>query len=296
MNALTLSSGSILIKFWIALPLESLLPSGISKTLIQKHLPFCVKNSMYWWLVPTNKYSRKSSLRVVDPFWPTPPLCWVLYSAKAVLLIYPAWEMVKTTFSSGIMSSMLNSPPENSITDLLSSPCFSFISRSSSFMIVILLSLSFKISFRSFISSTKLSYSSLNLSCSRPVSCLNLISTIAFDWISDNLNSVIKFFLASSALEDFLIISITLSILSDAIIRPSRIWALSSAFFRSNLVRLTTTSCLWSTKYLIISFRLRSFGLPLTRAMLLTLKEDCKAVYLYKVFKTIFGIASLLRI
>ena len=86
-KALTLSSGSIFIRFCIALPLEILLPSGISKTRIQKHLPFWVKNNMYWWLVPTNKYSRKSSLLVVEPFWPTPPLFCVLYSASGVLLM-----------------------------------------------------------------------------------------------------------------------------------------------------------------------------------------------------------------
>ena len=146
------------------------------------------------------------------------------------------------------MSSILNSPPENSITDLLSSPCFSFISKSSSLIMFILLSLSLKISLRSFINSNKPLNSSLNLFCSRPVNCLNLISTIAFDCVSDKLNSFIKFFLASSALEDFFIISITLSILSDAIIKPSKICALSSAFFKSNFVLLTTTSCLCSTK------------------------------------------------
>ena len=36
--------------------------------------------------------------------------------------------------------------------------------------------------------------------------------------------------------------------LSDAIIKPSKICALSSAFFKSNFVLLTTTSCLCSTK------------------------------------------------
>ena len=123
-------------------------------------------------------------------------------------------------------------------------------------------------------------YSSLNLSCSNPVNCLNLISTIAFAWTSDKSYSFIKFFLASSALEDFFIISITLSILSDATINPSRIWALSSAFFKSYFVLRTTTSCLCSTKYLIISFRLRSFGLPFTKAILFTLNDDWRAVYL----------------
>ena len=194
--------------------------------------------------------------------------------------MYPAWEIVITTFSSGIISSILNSPPANSITDLLSSPCFSLISMSSSFIIDILLSLLSRMSFKSFISSNNSACSFLNLSCSKPVNCLNLISTIALAWTSESENSFIRFSLALSALDDDLIISITLSILSEAIINPSKIWALSSAFLRSYLVLLTTTSCLWSTKYLIISLRFKSIGLPLTRAILFTLNEDCNWVYL----------------
>ena len=68
-----------------------------------------------------------------------------------------------------------------------------------------------------------LSNSALNLSCSKPVSCLSLISTIALDWISDSLKLVINLFLASSALDEDLISAITLSILSEAIIKPSKI-------------------------------------------------------------------------
>ena len=37
-------------------------------------------------------------------------------------------------------------------------------------------------------------------------------------------------------------------------------------------------------------------GLPLTKAILLTLKDDWSDVYLNNLFKTILGIASLLRI
>src|SRR5690606_32238690 len=107
--------GSILIRFCIALPLEVLLPSGISYTRIQKHFPFWVKNSIYWWLVPTKRCSRKSSFLVVEAFWPTPPLFWVLYSVRGVLFMLPACQTVRTTFSSAIMSSILTSPPAYSI-------------------------------------------------------------------------------------------------------------------------------------------------------------------------------------
>ena len=193
------------------------------------------------------------------------------------------------------MSSILSSPPANSILDLLSSPCFSFTSINSSLMINILRSLFSSMSFKSLINFNNSVCSFLSLSCSRPVNCLNLISTIALDWISVKLNSLIRLVLASSAFDEALIISITLSILSEAIINPSSIWARSSAFLKSNFVLLTTTSCLWSTKWEIISFKFKSLGLPLTNAILFTLKEDWSAVYLKSVFKTIFGIASLLR-
>ena len=280
MKAFTLSSCSILIRFWIALPLEFFEPSGISKTLIQKHLPFWVKNSIYWWFVPTNKSSRKSSSLVLEAFCPTPPLFWVLYSVRGVLLIYPAWDIVITTFSLGIISSTLKSPPAYSISDLLSSPYFSLISASSSLIKFILFVLLSKRSLYPLIVFCRSSYSSLNLFCSSPVSCLNLISIIALAWVSESLYFFSSFCLASSAFEDFLIRSITSSILSLAMISPSSIWALCSAFFSSKFVLLTTTSCLCSTKWWIKSLRLRSSGLPFTRATLLTLNEDCKGVYL----------------
>ena len=49
-------------------------------------------------------------------------------------------------------------------------------------------------------------------------------------------------FLASSGFFEDLIILITLSKFSTDAERPIKIWALSSAFFKSNLVFLTTTS------------------------------------------------------
>ena len=150
---------------------------------------------------------------------------------------------------SGIKSSIRISFAEYSIIDLLSSPYLSLITAISSLMICILTGSLSKISFKFVINFIISSYSPLNLSCSRPVNCLNRISTIALDWISDKLKRVIKFSLASSAFFDALMILITSSMLSDAIISPSKICALSSAFLNSYFVLLTTTSCLCSTKW-----------------------------------------------
>ena len=161
-------------------------------------------------------------------------------------------------------------------------------------MISILLSSLLRMSFKSSITFNKSLYSALNLSCSKPVNCLNLISTIALDWRSDNLNLLINFSLASSGLFEPLIKAITSSILSEAIIKPSNICALSSAFLSSNLDLLITTSCRWSTKWTIKSFKFKTTGLPFTKAMLLTENEVCKDVYLNNLFKTTLGIASLL--
>ena len=110
--------------------------------------------------------------------------------------------------------------------------------------------------------------------------------------MSLNLNRSFNLALASSGLFDALIKAITSSILSEAIINPSKICALSSAFRNSNFVLLTITSCLNSMKWRIISRKLTMTGLPLTKQMLLTENELCRAVYLYNLFKTTFGIES----
>ena len=41
-----------------------------------------------------------------------------------------------------------------------------------------------------------------------------------------------------------------------------------------------------------MSFRFNVSGRPFTKAILLTLNDDCNWVYLYKVFNTTFGVAS----
>ncbi len=98
--------------------------------------------------------------------------------------------------------------------------------------------------------------------------------------------------MASFGLLDDLMIAITSSILSEAMIKPSRICALSSAFFSSKRVRRITTSWRCSIKALIISFRFNCLGRPLTKAILFTLKEDCRAVSLYNLFSTTPELAS----
>ena len=50
----------MLIRFWMARPLEVREPSGTSKMRIQKQRPFCVKMSNQLWLVAEKISSMKS--------------------------------------------------------------------------------------------------------------------------------------------------------------------------------------------------------------------------------------------
>ena len=77
---------------------------------------------------------------------------------------------------------------------------------------------------------------------------------------------------ASAGFFDFLISFIILSRFLSAILRPSNIWARSSAFFKSYLVLFITISFRWSTYNEIMSFRLRSLGLLSTSASIITPK------------------------
>ena len=136
------------------------------------------------------------------------------------------------------------------------------------------------------------SYSAWSWSCIRPVNWRKRISTIARDCISVRLKRSIKPAIASFGVLAARIIRITSSILSEAMIKPSRICARSFALRRSNWVRRITTSCLCSTKYLIISLRFNVLGRPWTNATLFTPKEVCKAVILYSLFSTTLALAS----
>ena len=82
-----------------------------------------------------------------------------------------------------------------------------------------------------------------------------------------------KFFLAVSVSLEFLIILIISSIFSTAVARPINMWALSSAFFKSNLTLLITVSSLKFKNSEINSFRFKIFGLLLTIANVLKPNE-----------------------
>ena len=234
----------------------------------------------------------KSWSRVLAALAPTPPRFCFLYSVNAVRLMYPAWEIVMTTSESGIISSMLTSPPEYSISVLRSSPNLSLTSSSSSLMIDIRNALSFKMLFKYSIVFINSSYSALILSRSRPVSFWRRMSKIALAWISLSLNSVINPVFASSGVDEARMSLMTASRLSMAMSKPSRTWARFSACFSSYSVRRTTTSCLWSTKWRIMSLRFNNSGRPLTSAMLFTENELWSCVYLYSLLRTTLGTAS----
>ena len=89
-----------------------------------------------------------------------------------------------------------------------------------------------------------------------------------------------KIFFASSGVFEERIIFITLSKFSTEIDSPIKIWALSSAFFKSNLVFFITTSSLNFKNCSKKSLRLQVFGLSLTIARVLNPKELSTDVYL----------------
>ena len=80
-------------------------------------------------------------------------------------------------------------------------------------------------------------------------------------------------FFASSGVFDDLIILIILSRFSTETDRPNKMCALSSAFFKSNLVFFITTSSLKVKKFDKKSFKLHNSGFPLTIASVLKPKE-----------------------
>ena len=165
----------------------------------------------------------------------------------------------------------------------------------SSLIICILNSKLARMSFKCSINFMMSSYSALSLSCSRPVNWRNLISTMARAWISVKEKRSIKLFFASSGVLDARIIRITSSIWSLAMIKPSRIWARSSACFNSNWVRRVMTSWRCSTNNRIKSFKFNKRGLPPTSAMLFTPKEVWRAVCFNNVFSTTLAMASFFK-
>ena len=202
--------------------------------------------------------------------------------------------MVITTCSSGIISSMEISPPAYSMTERRSSPYLAFISKSSSLIISVRRSLRARISSKSIICANNCSYSSLVWRINSLLIRRSCRAKIASACISVSSNSVIK---SSLGLSWKRMISIAFPIVSSVAItfmNPSKIWIRSLAFLSSYSVRLYTTSWRCSTKWYIKSLRFSCWGRPLTKAILLTLKEDCNAVCLKRLFSTTLGIASFL--
>ena len=186
----------------------------------------------------------KSWSLVVIPVIPFPPLLWLLNVSIGALLIYPNLVRAITTCSSFIKSSNSMSPSAATIFVFLSSPNFFFISNNSSFMMSYTnLSLA-NISFKWAINFINSAYSSSSFSLCNPDKRFNCISKMACAWISVNLNLSINLSFASSY--DDLMIWITSSMLSIAIIKPSNMCALASALSSSNFVLRNTTVFLWS--------------------------------------------------
>ena len=174
------------------------------------------------------------------------------------------------TCCSGIKSSSsISKSDPRTISVRRSSPCLCFTSNNSSRIIAWTRSSFAKISFKSAINATNPWYSSSILPRSNPVKRRKRISKIAFPWRSDNENSDINEFNASSSVDEPRIIAIIRSIWSKAIRSPSKIWARSSALFKSNCVRRTITST-WCLIYAaIISFKFKTLGCPSTSANIL---------------------------
>ena len=147
-----------------------------------------------------------------------------------------------TVLVTGIRSSMEISYSSYPMDVLRSSPYFSAIARISSRITPSSFFLSARIAFNSSIFAIRSAYSVSIFSLSRPVSARRRISTIACACASDNAKRSIKRSFASCAFLLERMMLITSSILSSAISNPFKIWALSSALFKSYLVRLVTTS------------------------------------------------------
>ena len=227
----------------------------------------------------------------VKPITPLPPRLWVLNVSGGRRLIYPSLVSINIADSFGIKSSWENLPtPWAKIWVRLSSPKFSLIFPKSSLIIFLIFASEDKISFNSFISFLVSFNSSSTFSLSRLASCCNFISNIASACLSDNLNFLIKFFLASSLSLDFLIVLIMASIFSKAITSPFNIWALASALSKSNcdLLLITSFLCFIYSSKIIFKFKTRGW-IPSIKASIFTLKFSCKEVRLYKRFNTFFG-------
>ena len=230
----TFSSSEREMKFMTDLPRVARLPSGTSYILIWYTFPLSVKKRRSSCVLAVRKLVTKSSSLVSRSTTPTPPRFWRLYSPGLVRLMYP--PLVKT---SALSSSGTRSSTERTLTPPLitlvrrSSPYFVLISASSFLTTFKILAGEAKSSFISFINVCTSFNSSSTFCLSRPASFWSFISRMALAWSSESLNSFIKPARASSTVFDARISLITLSILSSALTKPSKICSLSSARARS---------------------------------------------------------------
>ena len=107
------------------------------------------------------------------------------------------------------------------------------------------------------------------------IKLINLILFFIFHFLDR------RFFLADSVSFDFFIIFIISSIFSTAVANPINICALSSAFFKSNLILLITVFSLNFKNSEINSFKFKILGLLFTIANVLKPKELSMLVSLY---------------
>ena len=132
----------------------------------------------------------------------------------------------------------------------------------------------------------------LIFSISKPVNFWSLVSNIALAWTSSKLYSCLSFPFASSDVFDFFINVIALSMSSKTFDKPKRRCCLFLDLSKSYFVLLRTTST-WCFKYnRKISLRFNNFGWPLSKAIILKLKDCWSCVCLYKLLRVTNAFAS----
>ena len=122
--------------------------------------------------------------------------------------------------------------------------------------------------------------SASSLSISRPVSLASRMLRMASVCFSLSPNRFRSRASACGVSAEPRMILMTSSMLSTAILRPSRMCSRASAALRSNCVRRTMISCRCSMYRSSNSFRFMILGAPLSSASMITPKVDCMAVCL----------------
>src|SRR5882762_9974671 len=197
-----------------------------------------------------------------------------------------------TMSSSAIRSSIEKSPWSATISVRRSSPKPWASSPSSSLRIFMRRGLDPRISLHSLMKRRTSFSSSSSLVISRAVSRARRMLRISADCFSESLKRLRSAASADGVSFDFLMMRITSSMLSTAILRPSRMCSRSCARFSSNSVRRTITTWRCSTKWNRISLRSNSFDTPSTSASMIAPKVVCIWVCAYSWFSTTIGMTS----